>query len=314
MMSDFFISRSIESRIRDLESRIVQGSQFTLDNIEKFNLPDPIAWAEEVQGQPLDPWQRVVVSSNNPRFLLNCARQSGKSQSTSLRASYRAKYLNRSQAIIAPTLRQSSIIFRRCIRWCSYHDSDNEKTIIRSNATQIYLSNGSVIECLPGDRPDFVRGITAPDLIIDEASRIKASLIAAVTPVVSTIFDNTITMLSTPAGKIGSFFTEWMNKRIPWRRIRITADMCPRIPKSFLEEQRQRLGQALYDQEYNCKFITSSLSLLDPTALDELFNNAPDLKPKFTISNTDLFGRSEDKWTEWEKAIWRKTFETPLTL
>lgn len=238
------------------------------EEIEITELPDPILWAEQVSQTALDPWQASVLRSQHPRDLLNCSRQSGKSQISSLRAAYRALYLRRDQIVIAPTLRQSGVIFRRCSAWLASSGAG----LNRSTSTLLELSNGATIHCLPGDRPDFVRGLTADDLIIDEASRIKASLIAAVTPIISTRPNATITMLSTPAGKTGAFYDAWQSQS-DWRRTKIRAEMCPRISPAFLAEEKLRLGDALYSQEYQCEFIADSFSVLDPDALAELFRS-----------------------------------------
>jgi hypothetical protein len=60
--------------------------------------------------------------------------------------------------------------------------------------------------------------------------------------------------LSTPFGKRGFFHEEWENGG-GWERIRITAHDCPRIPKSFLEEEKQALGPFWFRQEYLCEFM-----------------------------------------------------------
>src|SRR5207248_3950329 len=61
--------------------------------------------------------------------------------------------------------------------------------------------------------------------------------------------------LSTPFGKRGWFFREWFNDKRPWKRVRVTADDCPRISKEFLEDER--LGarsESWFRQEYYCDF------------------------------------------------------------
>jgi hypothetical protein len=59
--------------------------------------------------------------------------------------------------------------------------------------------------------------------------------------------------LSTPFGKRGFFFDEWHGSGA-WERVRITAAQCPRIPPSFLKEEREALGERWYRQEYECSF------------------------------------------------------------
>ena len=36
--------------------------------------------------------------------------------------------------------------------------------------------------------------------------------------------------------------------------MQVTAEECPRIPRSFLEEERRTMGEQAYQQEYRCAF------------------------------------------------------------
>src|SRR5262249_21997251 len=59
--------------------------------------------------------------------------------------------------------------------------------------------------------------------------------------------------LSTPFGKQGWFYEEWISGQ-SWERIRVTAHECPRISPEFLESERRSLGEMWYQQEYECSF------------------------------------------------------------
>src|ERR671933_3071528 len=60
-------------------------------------------------------------------------------------------------------------------------------------------------------------------------------------------------MLSTPYGKRGVFYEEWTGGE-GWERYEVPASECPRIPVSFLEEERASLPARIYRQEHSYSF------------------------------------------------------------
>jgi hypothetical protein len=241
----------VGTRLSDLYGDVNARIAALEDAVESsVGIPSPIEWAEDVSRSILDPWQGDYLLDSARDVLMRNARQTGKSQSVSLKSAFRAKYLGRYVAVLAPTLRQSSIIYRRANLWLDRDQTDYS----RKTAIEIEIATGGSIAALPGDRPDLsIRGDTVDDLIVDEASRIKDSLIVAATPATATRGDATITYLSTPAGKRGAFWTAW-DQEPWWHRITITADQCPRISEHFLAREKKRLGH-LYAQEYGCEFL-----------------------------------------------------------
>jgi len=238
------------------------------------DLPHPVAWAERVTGQALDPWQQLVMCSEAPALLLLTSRQVGKSHVVSLRAAYRALYLQRRVGVLSPTLRQSSIVYRRALSWIQ---ADGHRDVLRRTLTEFDLEGGGSIVAFPGDRPDLsVRGDTLDDLIVDEASRVKDELIAAATPTVATKPGANITYLSSPAGQRGAFYRAWTEEDW-WHKVTVTADQCSRIDPAFLARERVRLGEQVFSQEYQARFVAAPGGLFDPAALDDIFGQA--LKP-----------------------------------
>jgi hypothetical protein len=119
------------------------------------------------------------------------------------------------------------------------------------------LTSGSRIEALPGTEKT-VRGFSGVDLlIVDEASRVADELYYAVRPMLA-VSGGRLMMLSTPYGKRGVFFEEWTggdgSAGSAWERYEVPALECPRIPVSFLEEERAALPAWVYRQEYECAF------------------------------------------------------------
>jgi hypothetical protein len=59
--------------------------------------------------------------------------------------------------------------------------------------------------------------------------------------------------LTTPAGKRGWFYEQWL-RGVGWQRISIKSTDCPRISQEFLDQEREQLGPLIFAQEYLCEF------------------------------------------------------------
>jgi hypothetical protein len=154
--------------------------------------------------------------------------------------------------LLSPSLRQSSELFRD--KFMSlYRELGRPVAAVQESALRIELANGSRILSLPADEGN-VRGFSSVRLlIIDEAARVPDSLYYATRPMLA-VSGGRLVCLSTPFGKRGFFHSEW-NGSAPWVRVRIKAEECPRIPASFLAEERLALGARWYAQEYGCQFV-----------------------------------------------------------
>ena len=142
------------------------------------------------------------------------------------------------------------------------------------------LSNGSRIEALPGTEKT-VRGYSGVDLIIlDEASRVADELYYATRPMLA-VSGGRLLMMSTPYGKRGVFYEEWTSGE-GWERYEIPASECPRIPASFLEEERRVLPARVYRQEYFNSFEDVE---------DQVFSHA-DIEAAISQEVTPLFGKA----------------------
>jgi len=212
---------------------------------------DPTRLAAEI-GE-LDPWQAEVLISAHKRILINCARQSGKSTVGALKALHRAVYRPGALSLIfSPSLRQSREVLLKSIE--VYHAIGKPVLAEAENMLSLILENGSRIIALPGSA-STVRGYSGVSLIIiDEASYVADELIGAVSPMLA-VSQGDLIALSTPHGKRGWWWDAWENGGPSWKRVIASVDKCPRIPKAWLREERQRLGERIFRQEYLCEFI-----------------------------------------------------------
>jgi hypothetical protein len=235
-----------------------------------------------------DPWQRELLECDDPRVLVLCSRQAGKSRAAASLALLTALIEPPATVlIISRAMRQSVELFRkvkenyRALRFPAKRlqhfrptpvkvlDQQDEQPlvlgageqIIQESVLQLELRNGSRIISLPGV-PDTIVGYSAIDLLlIDEAARVPDELYRSVRPMLA-VSQGRLVALSTPKGKRGWFYEEnakyeralALRQKPKWKRFRVNADSIPRIDPEFLEEEREALGKRWYRQEYLTSF------------------------------------------------------------
>jgi phage terminase large subunit-like protein len=178
---------------------------------------NPVMFAREALDFHPDPSQARVLLSTNPRLLLNCTRQWGKSTSAAALALHRALYsANSLILLVSPSQRQSSELFRKVAAFLNQLAIKPAK--LEDNQFSLQLANGSRIVALPG-KEATVRGFSGVTLIIeDEASRVEDQLYRAIRPMLA-VSGGRLILMSTPYGKRGHFFEEWTNGGSFWERI-----------------------------------------------------------------------------------------------
>lgn len=220
---------------------------------------DPVQLAAAVGMEP-DPWQEDVLSSDHPRILLNCSRQSGKSTVSAVLAVHAALYERRSTVLLlSRALRQAQELFKVCLT--IYQALGRPVPAEAENALSLTLENGSRIVSLPGKSGATVRGFAAVRLlIIDEASQVEDELISALRPMMA-VSGGRLIGLSTPYGKRGWWWDAWANGGPVWKRVQVTADECPRVGQhypggreAYLAEERRAQGERAFRQEFYCEF------------------------------------------------------------
>jgi hypothetical protein len=224
-----------------------------------------------------DPWQARLLRSRAKRVLLNCSRQSGKSTTTAMLTLHKALYEPGALIlVIGPAERQAKEFFAKVSRF--YHALGGQVSAESVRKLGLVLENGSRIEALPGSEKT-IRGFSEVDLLIlDEAARIDDALYFGVRPMLA-VSGGSLMMLSTPWGKRGVFFEEWVGDG-DWDRYEVSADQCPRITPEFLEEERRRLPERLFLQEYFNKFVETEDTVFDYDAVEAAITD--EVEPLFT--------------------------------
>jgi Terminase large subunit, T4likevirus-type, N-terminal len=233
---------------------------------------DRVAFAEELGIVP-DSWQKEFLRNSSDRVLLNCSRQSGKSTMSAVIALHRALYYPGSLVLcLAPALRQSQELFAKVSNF--YRDLGRPVAPQGERKLGLELENGSRIITLPGSEKT-IRGFSgAALLLLDEASRVEDGLYYAIRPMLA-VSGGSLMMLSTPYGKRGVFYEEWISGHGSWERYEVPASQCPRIPGTFLREEEESLPPFVYRQEYECSFEETedqvfTTDMIDQAVTDEV--------------------------------------------
>lgn len=204
-----------------------------------------------------DDWQADLLRSDAKQMILLCSRQAGKSTVSSILAIHEAIYQPNSLILLlSPSLRQSQELFRKLKDVYNELDSPTLPQPVEESALRTEFDNGSRIIALPG-KEATIRGFSGVSLlIVDEASRVPDELYQAIRPMLA-VSGGRIVLLSTPFGKRGFFYQEWTEGQ-DWRKVKITAEQCPRISKDWLEREKAMIGDWWYLQEYFCEFVETS--------------------------------------------------------
>ena len=202
-----------------------------------------------------DPWQSQLLSSSAQRVLLLCSRQAGKSTACAALALRVALLQPRALVLLcSPSLRQSGELFRKVLHL--FEALERPVAVRTASTLRLELVNGSRIISLPAQE-ETIRGYSGVNLLlIDEAARVSDALYRSIRPMLA-VSQGRIVALSTPFGKRGWFYEEWRGDA-DWERYRVPARDIPRIPASFLEQERVSLGDAWFRQEYGCDFTMMS--------------------------------------------------------
>jgi len=105
---------------------------------------------------------------------------------------------------------------------------------------------------LPGSELT-IRGFSGPALVlIDEAARVSEELYHSVRPMLA-VSRGRLILLSTPHGKHDIFWHAWEHEP-HWKKVKVTANHCPRISPEYLDQERSIIGEWMYAQEYLCAF------------------------------------------------------------
>ncbi len=214
----------------------------------------------------LDGWQRDALTTDKRDILLLVSRQGGKGLVAAMLAlTALIEDAGSTTIIISKTERQAKRLMRRIRRY--YHTLANVPPILTEGQLTMELRNGAEILALPGSEEN-IRGIESVDLLIaDEAALVPDSLFFSVRPMLAVSRGRSIS-LTTPRGRRGWFFHEFTGNSDTYHRVKVTAHDIPRIDHAWLEEERNRIGDWWFSQEFLCEFLDTDDQLFASEYVD----------------------------------------------
>ena len=217
---------------------------------------DPVEFARSVDLDP-DPWQQEVITSTQPRKILCCGRQTGKSTVGAVLAVHKALTQPGSTVlIVAPGERQAKLLFSKAKRL--YEQAGHPLPAHSARRTGLELSNGSAIEALPAVERT-TRGYSVDLLVVDEAAAVPDMDYHGILPALIATQGEQV-LLSTPRGKRGFFHEIWESDD-DWQRKIIRSDEVPRIRPEDLAVFSSAMPDEFFRQEFYCEFLDAEGSL-----------------------------------------------------
>ena len=235
---------------------------------------DPIVFATTQLGFIPDLHQAQILL-RNPRGIVCCHRQFGKSTTIAVKAVHLAYCRPGSLTIVvAPTLRQSAETVRKA-------EAFVQRLGIRprgdgDNPVSILFPNGSRIVGLPGTEHTIVGFSNVSLLVVDEAARVPDPVYQALRPTLLNSQGH-LWLLSTPLGKRGFFYETWRAAPESWTRIHISVTANPRVSADFIAEERATLPHSRFAQDYLCEFLQPENAIFRQEDIDRIFRD--DIEP-----------------------------------
>lgn len=219
---------------------------------------DLVEFARLVHFEP-DAKQTEILRSHARRGIINGSRQIGKSELMALMAVHKALTEPKCLVLLlGPFNRQAGELLEKAKNFLD--ELGIKAPGDGRHRNSIRLPNRSRIIAVPAVR-DRVRCFSAVRLlIIDEAAFVADETYKRVRPMLA-VSQGDLWLVSTPFGRRGFFFKVWSEGGPEWHKFSITAADCPRIPASYLQEEREVLTESEYLQEFFCKFVDPRAAL-----------------------------------------------------
>ena len=218
--------------------------------------------------------EKLETIHNNRKVIIMEGRQQGK---TTVAAAYILWYTlfqeSKTVAILANKASTAREIMSRYQLMFEYLPPWMQQGVKTWNKGDVELENGSVV-FTAATTAAGIRGKSVNLLYIDEAAIIPNTIadqfFTAVYPVISAGQTTKILITSTPLGynHFWKFWNDAVNKVNDFIPMFIPYSRIPGRDEAWALEQRRQLGELKYNQEVLCKFLGSSLTLIDSSTIE----------------------------------------------
>lgn len=228
------------------------------DLLSEREREDPVFFAESRLGFRPDETQAQLLDRTVMRGILVATRGWGKSTVMSLKALHHGMSRSEDKVLLmSPTWGQAREFMNKIRRFMARLGL--RVVSARVGKESLMLPNGTVIAAVSA-RSEF-RGFNGASLVlIDEAASVSDEAYLDLSP----MKDPTaaVWVLGTPRGRKGFFWETWAHGGEEWRKVSVRASECARFPAAYLEEERRKLGDRKFLQEFQCEFLDTKDSLL----------------------------------------------------
>lgn len=155
-----------------------------------------------------------------------------------------------------------------------------QQGVVSWGARQFELENGSIF-ISAATSGSALRGYSINNLIWDEAAFVKGTLaedfLSSVYPTIASSKKSQITITSTPFGynHFAKFWFEAKNKKSKFIPFEIAWNDVPGRNEKFKKETIANVGEQKWYQEFECKILGSSSSLITGAVLESLEHRIP---------------------------------------
>jgi hypothetical protein len=243
--------------------------------------------------------EKVKVIHENRRVILMEGRQQGK---TTTSAAYILWYTlfqeNKNVAILANKATAAREVLDRYQTMYEHLPSWLQQGVTTWNKGDIELENGSKV-FTAATSASGIRGKSVNLLYVDEAAIIPNTVaeqfFTSVYPTISAGETTKILLSSTPLGynHFWKFWNDAENKRNGFVPLFIPYWKIPGRDEKWANEQKAMLGDLKYNQEVLCKFLGSSLTLINADTIARMSL----AQPVFTKDGLDIYEHPQEDHT-----------------
>jgi hypothetical protein len=224
-----------------------------------------------------EPFQQELLRSKAERILLLTHRQAGKSTAkAALGIGTALRDPGSLILVISRSQNQADELFRKLSHF--YRVLGEPVPTVEDNAHTLALENSSRIVSLPHS-PATIVGYSGPSLIIiDEAARVNDETYLSMSPMLLRSRGKLVAM-STPYGRRGWFYEAWHDEASSWHRIAFKASENRRLDRDYLAEERRRLGERWYLQDFENVFTDTTSQVFSSESIEAALDD--DVRPLF---------------------------------
>lgn len=244
--------------------------------------------------------EKIIDMIHNNRWsIILSARQTGKTETIAAYILWRAMFNDKKEQILCVSKDSNGakeIIDR--IRKMYLEIPDHIKTGVSPDAWNkhtVEFDNGSKIISL-ATSANASRGLSPSLVFADEFAWVRANIQkefwAALLPTLST--GGSCIIASTPNGDTDLFSSLYTGADLGnngFKRVFVPWNAPPGRDEEFKRDAIAKMGKRMWDQEYECKFITANGSLIDDMILNNIQSKINDMSPFTKIMDVEIWSK-----------------------